>query len=80
MNSSDFKHKLDEFCFQTHTTSQEAASAFTAIINGALKTVFRRKAQTNTQINRSNIERVPYSHIVMSWKYLKEILGNPEDI
>ena len=49
ISSPDVKHKLDEFCFQTHNTSQEAASAFTAIINGALKTVFRRKAKTDTQ-------------------------------
>ena len=62
ISSPDVKHKLDEFCYQTHNTSQEAASAFTAIINGALKTVFRRKAKTDTQSNRPNKKRVPYSY------------------
>ena len=62
ISSPDVKHKLDEFCFQTHNTSQEAASAFTAIIIGALKTFYRRKAKTDTQSNRSNKKRVPYSY------------------
>ena len=61
ISSPGVKHKLDEFCFQSHNTSQEAASAFIAIINGALKTVYRRKAKTDTQSNRSNKKRVPYS-------------------
>ena len=79
ISSPDVKHKLDEFCFQTHNMSQEAASAFAAIINGALKTVFRRKAITNTQSNRStglylsrpnktwmNLDNLPIPHNLLT--------------